>query len=512
MMPSHLTIHPVAFLLVAILLTLLALTGCETELAQPTPTPTPTMAPTPTPEYLRQDILPCEPIAGSDLDPCEADVHGVTATNAHFRPAIGEPITVRGFLGDGLFGVHLVVRGTYVPDSLRCMNQTRHRSSTMFDIDDYNVGSGLGDVHCYVDMRVGSYILGTGPASLTLLVEREIVYDYDADNAHVERTINNFETILTEGGVNFRLDVPEGGILGREVIAFLTPLPNTAVENWFVVWTLDVQRQEEDGVTTVVAVHPQRDSFRDDNPTGYQTYRDTHLEMTLPTLTRAVTEANQQRLAEFGGRIGAKEGITYPMVVSDANDLQRFISDVGGYDDPDDLPLQPPPVYAPPPATLTATATARKRLTSLGQPSPGLLATKSSTGFAATSPGRSWAVLASVTGAGHSTAALWCDRVHEFRVGAHGDGTTYNARAGRWSPVATATTSTCTAQAPKFFNEPFAYDVSIGAVAGDPVGTPDAIDLNGDTITYSITAGNAASKFAIDAATGCGPRWAQPIR
>ena len=504
MMPSHVTIRPVSFLLLAMLLTLVALTGCDAETVQQTPTPaatmaptsistmapaptatmapapTATMAPTSTPEYLRQDILPCEPIAGSDLDPCEADVHGVTATNAHGRPAIGEPITVRGFLGDGLFGVHLVVRGTYVPDSLRCMNQTRHRSSTMFDIDDYDVGSGLGDVHCYVDMRVGSYILGTGPASLILLVERELVYDYDADNAHVERTINNFETILTEGGVNFRLDVPEGGILGREVIAFLTPLPNTAVENWFVVWTLDVQRQEEDGVTTVVAVHPQRDSFRDDNPTGYQTYRDIHLEVTLPTLTRAVTEANQQRLAEFGGRIGAKEGITYPMVVTDANDLQRFISDVGGYDDPDDLPLQPPPVYAPPPATLTATAT--------GEETADLswAAVTGATGYQIQHRFRgdeSWAVLASVTGAGHSTAALWCDRVHEFRVGAHGDGTTYNARAGRWSPVATATTSTCTAQAPKFFNEPFAYDVSIGAVAGDPVGTPDAIDLNGDTIT-----------------------------
>ena len=168
------------------------------------------------------------------------------------------------------------------------------------------------------------------------------------------------------------------------------------------------------------------------------------------------------------------------MVVSDANALQRYLRDVGGYDDSDDPPRQPPPVYAPPPTTLTATAT--------GEETADLswAAVTGATGYQIQHRFRgddSWAVLASVTGAGHSTAALWCDRVHEFRVGAHGDGTTYNTRAGRWSPVATSTTSTCTAQAPKFFNEPFAYDVSIGAAVGNPVGTPDAIDLNGETIT-----------------------------
>ena len=496
MMPSHVTIHPVAFLLAAILLTLVAMTGCETELAQPTPTSTATMAPTPTPEYLRQDIPPCEPIAESDLDPCEADVHGVTATNASFRPPIGEPMTMRFLLGRArsqrIYANHLVVRGTYVPDSLRCINQQRDRPPNLSTLEDVTF-LGVGDLDCYVDMRVGSYILGTGPTTLTVLVTHVHIWSSEPDEPNAERTINEFETILKEGGSHFQVDVPEGGILGREAIVFLSPHNNTAVEAWRVRWPWDVQRQEEDGVTTVVAVHPQRDSFRAANPTGYQTYKDTHLELPLPSFAQKVTAANQQRVAEYGGRTYVEEGETYPMLVTDANNLQRFISDVGGYDDPDDQPLQPPPVYAPPPATLTATATGEETANFSWAAVTGATGYQIQHRFRGDEP---WAVLASVTGAGHSTAALWCDRVHEFRVGAHGDGTTYNTRAGRWSPVATATTSTCTAQAPKFFNEPFAYDVSIGAVAGVPTGSPDAIDLNGDTITYSITAGNEASKFA----------------
>ena len=461
------------------------------------------MAPTPTLEYLRQDIPPCDPIAGSDLDPCEADVPGGASTIYSHRPPFGEPITVRQFLGhgsnEGIFASHLVVRGTYVPDSLRCINQQRDRPSNIWSIEELNT-LGLGDVDCYVDMRVGSYILGTGPASLTVLVKNNrTFYGGEPDEPRVERTINEFETILKEGGSDLHLHVTDGGILGREVIVFLSPYANTAVETWQVRWPWDVQRRAEDGVTTVIAVHPQRDSFRSANPTGYQTYKDTHLELPLPSFAQKVTAASQQRVAEYGGRTYVEEGETYPMLVTDANNLQRFIRDVGGYDDPDDQPLQPPPVYAPPPATLTATATGEETANFSWAAVTGATGYQIQHRFRGDEP---WAVLASVTGAGHSTAALWCDRVYEFRAGAHGDGTTYNTRVGRWSPVATATTSTCTAQAPKFFNEPFAYDVSIGAVAGVPTGSPDAIDLNGDTIAYSITAGNEASKFAINAATG----------
>ena len=108
----------------------------------------------------------------------------------------------------------------------------------------------------------------------------------------------------------------------------------------------------------------------------------------------------------------------------------------------------------------------------------------------------------SATGTTHAASRLWCGRTHEFRVGAYGDGTTYNARVGFWSSTATATTDTCTPQPPRFDADSYAFEVSAAAVAGDSVGTVSAVDVNGDTVAYSISAGNEAGKFAIASGTG----------
>ena len=70
------------------------------------------------------------------------------------------------------------------------------------------------------------------------------------------------------------------------------------------------------------------------------------------------------------------------------------------------------------------------------------------------------------------------------------------------SSTAAATTDACTPQPPRFGEVTYAFEISAGASAGDPVGVVLAIDVNGDTVTYSITAGNEAGKFGIDASTG----------
>ena len=61
----------------------------------------------------------------------------------------------------------------------------------------------------------------------------------------------------------------------------------------------------------------------------------------MPAFTQAVAAANQERITEFGGRTAADEG--YPMLVTDANSLSQFFTDIGAYNHPDGPPLQPPP-------------------------------------------------------------------------------------------------------------------------------------------------------------------------
>ena len=132
------------------------------------------------------------------------------------------------------------------------------------------------------------------------------------------------------------MSVPEGGIEGREAMLFIGPAIDVSAEAWrvFITWSLE---RQEDG--TVVAVHPLRNAWKyysDD----YQTYR-SQLEMELPAFTQAVTTANQERIIEYEGRIGADADL--PDLITDANQLSQFYRDTGAYNHPDGPPAQPPP-------------------------------------------------------------------------------------------------------------------------------------------------------------------------
>ena len=82
------------------------------------------------------------------------------------------------------------------------------------------------------------------------------------------------------------------------------------------------------------------------------------------------------------------------------------------------------------------------------------------------------------------------------------DGTTYNERAGLWSPTATATTAACSPLPPRFRADSYSFEISALASVGDAVGAVSAFDVNDDTVSYSITAGNDDSKFAIASSIG----------
>ena len=169
------------------------------------------------------------------------------------------------------------------------------------------------------------------------------------------------------------------------------------------------------------------------------------------------------------------------------------------------VPSQPPAVYAPKPGSLTATAsgedTANLTWTAVtGATGYKVQHRESSDDDSDVGPWKT--ASSSVTGTSYSVTGLWCGKEHEFRVGAYGNGTTYNGRAGLWTTAVSATMGSCTAQSPRYRAASYSFDVHTAMAVGGVVGEVSAYDVNGDTVTYSITGGNSAGKFAIEGATG----------
>ena len=257
-----------------------------------------------------------------------------------------------------MYTTHVVLRGTYLPGTVRCTSGNRKRYPSY-------VGHRQSDwllVFCFADVRVNAYLLGTGPSTLTVIVEVSIYAlqgsDEDYGLEQLESRRSAYERALSEGG-RFEYDNPlqgylppdgglgplrhgytgvpvvtgpPGGIGGREAVLFIGPLYELSVEAWEVSYTWDLKKREDD---TVVALHPYRRSFNLE--------QQSYAEVELPALTQEVTAAHQARLAANGGRIGGRSGL--PMLVTDANRLREFFSDpkVGGYAPAAPTPSQPPP-------------------------------------------------------------------------------------------------------------------------------------------------------------------------
>ena len=305
-------------------------TPTPTPASTPTLTPTPASAPMPTPapgpSYLTEEIPPCTPVPGSSVDPCEPGAKGTLIAKSDgliiFEPALLVEDLISD-LGTKLYVTHIVLRGTYLPGTVRCTSGHRLR-------DPSYVSSGYLQralsIYCFADVRVNAYLLGAGPSTLTVILVSSL-YTYggnDDDDYGLEQLESRrsaYERALTEGG-RFEYDRPlrrgdlppggpvvtgpPGGIEGREVVLFIGPSTSLSVEAWEVMETWDVERREDD---RVVALHPRREWFNREE----QSYA----EMELPALRQAVTTAHQERVAANGGRTTADP--SFPMFVTDAN-------------------------------------------------------------------------------------------------------------------------------------------------------------------------------------------------
>ena len=93
-----------------------------------------------------------------------------------------------------------------------------------------------------------------------------------------------------------------------------------------------------------------------------------------------------------------------------------------------------------------------------------------------------------------------CGTVYRFRVRAYGDGVAYTAMWGSESAAEPLDTGNCP---PQFGRDSYDFFIRDTAAADSAVGrvTATAPD-DGDTVTYAITAGNDAGKFAVNNGTG----------
>ncbi len=285
-------------------------------------------------EYLTEEIPPCEPVPRSKVDSCDPGGHTLIPVGGQYT--IGpEPRGVRDFLGVDLHVAHLVVRGTYLLGTIRCIDSVIPFRPPVYA--DWPGLSNVSAVKCYADVRVNAYVLGSGPSTLTVMPWKEL-YSLNADQENVEQLRSSLEQTIIEGGDRGGyLSVPAGGIEGREMVLFIGPTVDVSTEAWRVFIAWDVQQREDD---TAIVVHPFRDGWKRQSPNSFQTHR-SQLEMELPAFTEAVTSANQERITEHGGRTHADEG--YPMLITDANQLGQFFTDIGAYDHPEGPPVQPPP-------------------------------------------------------------------------------------------------------------------------------------------------------------------------
>ena len=214
----------------------------------PTPEPLPELAPVSTqtatpgaaPTYLTEEIPPCTPAPGSSVDPCEPSAKGTLITEPGslliFEPTLLVDDLLNSSPTTPLYTTHVVLRGTYLPGTVRCT--PGHLMRWAF----YTGGESRGLLmYCFADVRVNAYLLGTGPSTLTVMVKGSLYArrgnddDYGLERLESRRLA--YERALAEGGwfeydgpprpgstrARLLVNGPPGGIGGREVVLFIRP-------------------------------------------------------------------------------------------------------------------------------------------------------------------------------------------------------------------------------------------------------------------------------------------------
>ena len=286
------------------------------------------------------NIPPCTPVEGLSLDPCEPAIGAVQQGSVggaagSERRLPDEPYTIREIIDDEIavgnaeppgWVTHVIVRGTFLPNTVRCTAGDPFRGPSYFVHFDPQQLS----FKCYVDVRSNNYIVGAGPSTVTVFRN---IWSYNEDGYTLAEVESNRQRFETEADRAFT---------SQELILFIGPSFDLGSEAWHLSTAYGVERHENDDSTiTIMAVHPSRNAWRDLDPTGYQTHK-ARLEVPLSTFIQQAQAAHQARLTAYGGRIGADTNL--PMLVSNINQLGTYYTAVGAdAQHPGGPPVKPPP-------------------------------------------------------------------------------------------------------------------------------------------------------------------------
>ena len=307
------------------------------------------------PEYMNKVIPACAPIEGSDADPCEP--RQVTQFGLKLGGGGGsgifdlpEPWDVRWFM-DGTSpdrATHMVVRGTFIEDTVRCTSGQVARPPSY---GDWGLFPGWESMlKCYADLQVREYLVGAGPTKMTLMVDYQYYGKGPMEIAHRKyfpgSTLEEAEAWyrrVMEKALNGE-NPPPDSIFNREQIHFIGPAHDDGVEAWERFETWEVERNADD---QVIVVHPFRDVIRDGGPDYYTQHR-SKLEIPLATFRTQVNNEHQARVLEYGGRTAPSDdpdlasGASAPMLVLDYHNLANHFEQIGANQHALGPPEQPP--------------------------------------------------------------------------------------------------------------------------------------------------------------------------
>jgi len=287
--------------------------------------------------YLEAVIPPCADNEGSAQEPCATDIPdlemvSIQATSSFWPREEGDPPTFTDLLlGVSLLsGIyypslapHIVVRGIAKPNSTRCNIYPVFRPEREM-LDDLYIG--FFHYLCFVDITINEYLVGTGPATLTVTMHQENLWYVDMNNLDREKQ-------KTERGLEYPQQRTASAFEGREVILFLGTTSTIAVEAW-----------EPSGAFSIWYVQKHGDQLRVVSPalsiTTIENKRE-WLDHPIEEFTQMVKRAAEERIELTSGRTGIE--IHHPSLVTDANFLQDYYIAIGAvYDSSDKGTVLPP--------------------------------------------------------------------------------------------------------------------------------------------------------------------------
>ena len=284
--------------------------------------------------YLDSVRAPCTRLPDTTIDPCARReqwwfrLYPQSSSGYIARPDL--PINVESLIrrmwsrGNAVFTPQIVIRGTVLPGSARCVeSRAVHHGEDFFRI--YGPDSKYVQEVCFVDVSVGEYIVGKGPTKLPIVVgwrnsvpTDEPGYGTDSYYGAIAAPIKDWTEEI-------------------EFVFMLTRPVDRAWADWGIGDIWDVQRTS-DG--SIIASHELAGIFATDTDSS-------DFEYPLVDLRRMIRDAHAKVSREFNGRVG--DSPDSPKLVTDANRefLLEQLRELGAYDIPGITPMAAPAFAEP---------------------------------------------------------------------------------------------------------------------------------------------------------------------